>query len=227
MKLTELILIIMSFCLLGGCEMNVFFDDAMPPGVAVLNYIPEEYQGIYLCQSDSNQIYVEDRIIFEQSNYQFIADINRVKETENCSIVDGGLYIPGKKQCFPFVMINEDSLMAIITYRDTLFSIGERQIVKQHKGRLFLNQQTEEQNWITFMITPSGGGELLWELIDVPDKEETISSLTENYEAWADRSNELKYTLRPTLIEFEELIKQETNMMECDVLIPISIEKYF
>ncbi len=209
--------------LASSCEINVFFDKAMPPDVDALEEIPEQFQGVYMCESDSSIIYSSPDLIYKESYFRFVTTVDRIIETENCSIVEQGLYLPGRKECIPFEYISEDLITADIYEIDTLFSFDKYRVAKYYKGRLFLNIGSNKEKWITFMITPSTDGSLIWEYIDVPDNIKTIEEITTNYKAIPAKKDKIKYHLNPTLVEFDRIL-DDKYMQSCDVLTPVNYE---
>ena len=123
-----------------SCEPAVVFKDAMPPEVDAITTIPKQFHGVYMCESDSSRIYIERDHAVQESYYQFITSVERVRESEDCSIVAGGLYLPGRKECIPFEWINEDSITAKVYELDTLFEFADDEVMKLYRGHLFLNK---------------------------------------------------------------------------------------
>ncbi len=216
-------ILFISIIVFASCESAVVFQDAMPPGVEAITEVPELFHGVYVCESDSSRIYIEKYDAVQESFYEFVTSIMRVRETEDCSIVAGGLYLPGRKECIPFEYINEDSISAKVYELDTLFSFQNDEIAKFYNGHLFLNKQNEEQNWITRMLTPQQGGSLILELITVPDNKRKVEEITIDYSTREIKKDNIQYIINPTLVEFERILDKEYTL-ECDILHPVNLE---
>lgn len=217
-------IIFVSILFFGGCEPLVIFEEAMPPGVEALSAIPDQFQGIYRCESDGSRMFADEYKVYRESYYQFTTTLDRVNETEDCSIVAGGLMLPGRKECIPFEYIGGDTITAKVYDLDTLFHFGAKQIAKEYKGRLFLNMSDDKGKWITFMISPNEDGSMLWELIDIPNKLKNVSQITYNFKTKKNKKDKTIYIIDPTIVEFDKILNNETNMMECDILYPINLE---
>jgi len=224
MKIENKILIGLGFCFLCffvSCELDVYFEDANPPGVAEISNIPNSFMGSFECESDGTRIHAYSKLVIEEHSREFVTSIQKVKETENCSIIAGGLYLPGRKECIPFEYINDDSIKATIYTIDTLFSFSPDQVAKLYKGRLFLNMKNGLGEWMTFMLSPQEDNSLRWELIDVPNDIEKIKDVSQSYTTRVTDDKKTKYTIKTSLANFEEIISRDFTR-ECDILIPIS-----
>lgn len=217
------ITIVFSIFILMSCQPNVVFEDTLPPGIDSIDKIPDVFQGVYMCESDSSRMYADPFAIYNESYHTFIIPISRVEETENCSIVAGGLYLPGRKDCIPFEYIGEDTIMAKVYSIDTLFSFQANEVMKLYKGRLFMNYKNRHNEWVTHMISPLDDGSVQWDLIDVPDKIKKVEAITHEYTTRQNEDNETMYILKPTMVEFERILQRKYTST-CDILIPINIE---
>lgn len=209
---------------LGGCEPKVIFEQAMPPDVKPLASIPDKFQGVYRCESDGSRMYADKYKVFKESYHQFTTTLERVRETENCSILAGGLYLPGRQECVPFEYLGGDTITAKVYDLDTLFHFGPKQVAKEYRGRLFLNMSDNTGKWMTFMVSPNEDGSMMWELIDIPNKLKDVSEITYNFKTKKNKDDETIYILNPTMVEFDKIINNDDNMMECDILYPINLE---
>lgn len=206
----------------ASCELDVYFADANPPGIEALNVIPQSFIGSFECESDGSRIHTNKRLIVQEFSRIFETSVAKVRETEECTIVAGGLYLPGRKECIPFEYINEDSIRATIYTIDTLFSFSDTEIAKEYKGRLFLNVKNELSEWITFMVSPQSDGSLLWEVIDVPTNIKKLEDVSQSFTTRVNSHDETKYTITTTLANFEDIISNDYKR-ECDVLYPIEL----
>jgi hypothetical protein len=216
-------LIIISVFLLQSCQLNVLFDKSVPPGIDAIDQVPALFQGVYLCESDSSFIYADRFIIYQESYFEFETTLQKVKETEGCSVVDGGIYLPGRQECVPFEYISEDSITAMVYDIDTLFAFREGEVLKYYKGHLFINYMDDNQNWMTFMITPLEDGALKWDLIEVPNIEKKINDITDQVVSYEDDKKKKKYVINPSLVEFDYILEKDYTRL-CDILNPVNFE---
>lgn len=219
--ITFIIILIIS---LVSCKPKVLFINSMPPVIDALTEIPAEFQGVFICESDSARIYSERKVIYEESYYEFTTTLDKIEETEHCSVVAGGLYLPGRKECLPFKYLNEDTIVAQIYEIDTLFDITKDEVAKLYKGRLFLNLKSAQHEWVTFMITPQLDGSMLWEIITIPDSIKDIENVSHDYYTKMDKDSVPQHILNPTLMEFDKIIDKNYTR-KFDYLIPVNFER--
>tara|TARA_B100000497_G_C7664867_1_gene400785 strand:- start:516 stop:1133 length:618 start_codon:yes stop_codon:yes gene_type:complete len=202
----------------------VYFENTMPPNIESISEIPNTLLGAYLCDSDNDMIYAENRLIYMMSYDQFVTSLDEINQTESCNFLNGELFLPNREECVPFEYLSDDKIRVTLSSIDTLFAFRKNEVAKMYKNRLFLNVKGElEEEWITYMISKRDHGVLLWERIEVPDEKEYLKSLTYKYETIEYQETEDKYVINPTLIEFDEFLEKEFTL-ECDVLIPINAE---
>ncbi|NNF21497.1 MAG: hypothetical protein HKN67_06120, partial [Saprospiraceae bacterium] len=185
-------------------------------------HIPVLFHGVFMCESDSSRIYIGKYSAVKESYYEFVTSLDKVRESEDCSIAAGGLYLPGRKECVPFEYVNEDSISAKVYELDTIFAFKDKQVAKYYKGHLFLNEQNDNKNWVTWLLSPQEDGRLVLDLIVVPDKKKEVEEITFDYETVKEKEK-VKFIINPTLVEFERILDRE-YFLECDILTPVNFE---
>lgn len=206
-----------------SCNQGVVFEDSNPPNIDKVDQLPQYLLGSYLCQSDSSIVHIYKDYIVQEILVEFKTSLDKIAETENCSLVDGGLYLPGRKECIPFEYINEDTITATLYELDTLFYISRDNIAKVYKGQLFLNIKSHSYKWMTWIVRPDSNGNLIYRYIDIPQDRNVIENYTKDYTVQTIEPDKIQYSLKPTLREFEEIANSEYAVL-CDVLQPISLE---
>ncbi len=223
MKISSVILLLGIIIAIHSCEPNVVFETAQPRDIEAIDKIPEQFQGTFMCESDSTYIKISDFVAFQERRFIFITTIQQVRETENCSIADGGLYLPGRKDCIPFDYLSEDSIRAEIWEYDTLFSFHPDEVAKFYKGHLFLNQKLKTGAWMTWMLTPENNDALTLKLIDVPDNLKTIEKVSHEVRTIPKEDDKYQYVINPTLVEFDRILEMDF-LLECETLFPVNFE---
>ncbi|MBT8229990.1 MAG: hypothetical protein KJO50_07000, partial [Bacteroidia bacterium] len=98
----------------------------------------------------------------------------------------------------------------------------DKQVAKYYKGHLFLNEQNDNKNWVTWLLSPQEDGRLVLDLIVVPDKKKEVEEITFDYETVKEKEK-VKFIINPTLVEFERILDRE-YFLECDILTPVNFE---
>ena len=222
MSILQLLSTLFIMILLSSCDSNVVFEEAMPEHIEALKTIPEEFQGIYICSSDSSILYAHENVIFIESYFRFYTTLDQVNETENCSIMDNALYLPGREECASFTYISEDTISVKVTFLDTLFGFRNFEQVKLYKGRLIFNLLDKSEHWTSFIVSPKEDGSLSFVMIDLSKDLDGLKDLKYKEllkdNVGVEKKNQ--YLIKPTLIEFNKLLERELTMI-CDSLVPI------
>jgi len=207
-----------------SCDPDVRFSDAMPPGIDSIESIPVSFHGTYMCESDGSRVFIDKMDIVLESYYKIRLSLADVEETEHCSIVAGGLYLPGRKECIPFEYISEDSITARVYELDTMVDLRRgNDVIKFYRGHLFINKSDGEGSWTAWMLSPHESGGWRFELIDIPAERDSIEAVTHSYTVMEVDSEEVNYLLDPTLVEFDRILDKK-YITTCDVLQPINLE---
>ncbi len=217
-------IIIVYLFLIYACETTVTFQQASPPDVAVINAIPDAFIGMYRCQSDSTLIVIDEQAVYSEQLIGFTTTKFRVNETEGCNIKDGGVYFRGIEECVPFKDLGDDRIYVELIDRDTLFAFREGECAKFYKGHLFINHLTQDNSWVTFLLTPQDHHQLLFEYLEIPNNPKAIEAVTLDYRPIAKPDEEEDFfMINPSLIEFEEFL-QDKFRVECEVLDLLNFE---
>lgn len=208
---------------LSSCDPGVVFADSNPPGVETIDQIPEPFLGSFVCSSDSAFIHIKSRSIIRETKYQLISSLDDVRDSENCAIVDGGLHVPGRDECFPFEYITDDTIMVDLYTLDTVFIFDEIEELKYHEELLFLNTKLTSGNWMTWTLQLLDDGSLSFELVTIPADEDIVKDLSANYDTDVLDRDKPQYILSPTMEEFDYILSHGFRST-CEILTPINIE---
>ncbi|NNF36230.1 MAG: hypothetical protein HKN68_19155, partial [Saprospiraceae bacterium] len=96
---------IFTVLLLTNCTPPVVFDKPQPLGGEAVIEIPDVYQGLYICESDSTLIIISDHIVYAQHEHFFVISTEGLEEREDCSLMENEIYLPGKEMCIPIEYI--------------------------------------------------------------------------------------------------------------------------
>ncbi len=220
--LSFLSLVILLFSL-NACEETVAFKSAVPPDAERILEIPEEFTGLYNCQSDSSLMTIHKDIIVLEDRDEVKQSLDYIMESEDCLIKDGMLYFPGIQECISFEYVTEDTIKYVITNTDTLFSFAQGEIAKFQDGILFLNISSVLNEWYCFTLSQISGDELVWNFLKLPKDYEQLQELAKNIGTRDLEDGETKYIIDPTSQEFKNIMKRNF-LEECDVLSPINFE---
>lgn len=206
-----------------ACNPKVYFKSPMPPEVGEMDKFPEEYCGLYFFESDSSRVMVTQDMMTTESLITYKTPLRRVKESENCAIVDGGIHIIGREECFAFDYINEDTILVKITETDTIFKFSENQIAKIDDEKIYLNYMGEREEWITFVMKPIENDSYNIYIINIPNKEKDVRSITSNFTRRMRKDSTILYTIDPNPKEFRKALKRKYLKLY-EKVIPVNFE---
>ena len=195
--------------ILVSCEESIKFEEPQPSNHVNLTRIPKQLQGSYYSISDDTYLTINDQVIVDwtDSKYKTLIDSltleidsTKIKEETDdfVNIVDGryklNLHLFG------------DSVLVHYSYRDTLFEISDRHILRRFKGHYFLNYKKSETNWKVRRLTLNKK-ELSFSKVRIPADITTLQQVTGMQEIKSDSGKVVGYKLKPTRKELKKLMK--------------------
>lgn len=207
-----------------SCTSPIVFDDAYPKDVDGLSYIPEYYQGLYMCESDNTLIVINESSIYAESGYFIEASIEDILAREQCTIEDGEIYLSEIGECLPFEYISEDSVRVQLYDIDTLFRISDQAKMKPYKGSLVVSQQIENDDWIITLLSMDAYGNISYRAITEDFDLEEVESITDPKQISVDRNGEPIYQVKPTRSEFDAMFESKKIFIEYEYLIHMNPE---
>lgn len=221
---TDKLSLLLFLLLIISCSSPVVFDDSYPKGIEELDQIPIQYQGYYMCESDSTLIVINDNNIYAQSSYFFESELEEMLKREQCTIQDGEIYLEEIEECIPFEYISEDSIRGMFYDVDTLFRLSQNARIKPYKGSLVLSQRIDNKEWILTLLSMDAYGNIIYKAITEEYDLETLQAITNTEQIDVDRNNEPIYKVKPTKKEFDALFESEKIFIECEYLIHVNPE---
>lgn len=209
------------------CTPPVVFEQAYPSDQEDLNSIPAAYQGAYLCESDSAVVIISDHhIILQRTNY-FNTGIRQIEERDDCKIIDDNMYVSGRLECIPITFVNDTTIRGIYKETDTLFVMQQGSVARLYKGHLVINQELRDSEWAVSMLIQESGGDISYRAITNKTNIKNVEIITQTTEITGERDTKPRYKIRPTMIEFEELVKSDKVFIECEYLTRVYLEGTF
>ena len=214
MKQLIFLLFIASFLVFGCVEPPVVFNDAQPTGLEAKAYFEPIYRGVFQCESDSGIVYVKAKTIYKELTYQFKTSIAEIDSLEESKLTDGQLWIEGLKDPIP-VNIEGDSVSGALTFRDTLFEVGENQVLKYFRGHHILNKRIDEDKWEVLVLSVDYDLNLRLSEAVMPEDLSELEKITPVKDISTEDKSQI--LLVPTVAEFKELLKSRLLFQECDL----------
>lgn len=144
MKPFKIIMACTLLCVIAACEPPLIFTEPQPAGTDSLLKFPGRLQGSYLSQEDGSVVLISDELILKTYDVNEKVHLNQLDSTE---LLSGDTLIHTKTKEKELIQREGDSLVIHIHYADTLFHIGDEQVLRKLKGYYFLNKRYNGQSW--------------------------------------------------------------------------------
>jgi len=210
-----------------SCTPPVVFDKAYPVGEDDLYQFPVEYQGAFICESDSSIIVIDQSTIYNRKERFFRLPLKDVEEKENCMIVEDKMFVDNRKECIPIVFESDSTVRGTVIEVDTIFNISEESVVRLYNGHLVLSQKMDLDKWSVNLLTLQDNSDVMYRAITDKTEIRSVSSTTPTEKLESKRRNAPKYRVKPTMAEFDKLINNEKIFVDCDYLKRVNLEQNF
>jgi len=226
MKVMLQILLISSFFILGACVPPVVFNQPFPPNEEDLKAIPTKYHGIYMCESDSTLVIINESVIYAREPYYFEEKISYLEEFEDCQFIDGKLVMNATGEIVPVEFVGEDKVRGHFIEQDTIFQLGDNGIARPYDDHLLLSVSFKDGEWSINGLTKEINGNVVYRAINDASDLELVDSITPLTEIEKEEVDDPpRYIARPTLVEFERLFRNERIFIECETLIRVKYDE--
>jgi hypothetical protein len=155
----------------------VVFGEPQPANTKPLSIIPSEYHGIYWCKVDSASLFVDSQTFIKRKEFLIKMTRSEIDSNNNLELRNGRLFVKDWETDFP-ADEKGDTIISKVIMRDTIFSIGEQQILKPFKGHLIMNIKLDERVWAVLVASHKGGGLLSLARAEIPENLVQLDSIT-------------------------------------------------
>ena len=130
------------------------FEQPQPEGTKNLKTIPAKLTGTFQEKVQGSVLTITPQMLVKDYKYQLKFDKNQL---DSGVVLKGNLLIDLKEKDTLAVTIAGDTLIHEIPGRDTIFNIGEGDILRKFKGNYFFNSSHGEKTWQVRSLTYSHG----------------------------------------------------------------------
>ena len=222
-----LLLISIAIAIVFSCTPPVVFDTAYPTDASDLIEIPFAYQGAFICDSDSSLIIINETNIIIRKEEYFRLSLKYVEEKEGCLISGDNMYVDNREECIPIVFENDSIVRGTIIENDTLFRMEPGSVARIYKGNVVISQELEDDLWAINLLALQENGDVIYKAITDKTKIRHVQQITATKELPSNRRNEPKYKVKPTMGEFDAMMKDEKVFVTCDYLTRVNLEQNY
>jgi len=229
MNFTKLIITVLCVGIFTSCQPPVVFGEPQPVGVKSLSLITENYKGIYWCKVDSASLFVDDRAFIKRKEFLIKLTKAEIDSSDDLELQNGRLYVDDWGSSFS-IEEKGDTIVSKVIMRDTIFSVGEEQILKPFKGHLILNTKLDENAWAVLVASQKGVGILSMARAEIPENLSQLDSITpvKLLSERDDRGTQIYIT--PTAEQFARILDRgllfDASCTEFERIIPLEEHIY-
>jgi len=198
-----------------SCTPPLVFSTAQPKGVKAQKSFQLHYQGTYFCTGDSSIVRVEENCLYKEKSFTFVTGMAELDAMENVYFEEGKIYQDGQLMPFEVLYLDDQTLAGTYTHRDTLFRIGQNQLLKYYKGHHLLNTQINEKHWQLWLLSKDQTGNLALSKTILPENMKKLEAITLVKDLTED-DDRPQYEINPTKAEFKKLLQTRLIFEECD-----------
>ena len=182
MKKIEIISVFLIFTNLFACsteEPPVTFNEPQPAETSNLSKFPNKLQGNYLSLNDNSLLMISDNLIQRVTTFD---DVIHPSELDSNSRLSGDTIFNSTTNSRFVVKRKGDSLCFHDQHIDTLFQIGNNNILREQNTNFFLSTKHDDESWIIQKINISDDQLLINNISLEMDKEslKMITKLTQD-----------------------------------------------
>ena len=221
MKPIWIILSLFFFTLMISCDPAVVFNSPQPEGVEIQDNFDPEFRGTFMCESDSSIVVVDTHIVYKRHWYDFAIPKERVEEDPNIIRSGDLLYIKDKGKCAIYKVQN-DSIFGSLPLTDTLFMMdGKTHVLKSYKGHQILSLKMNEGKYEVAVLSLDEDLNIQLKYATLPGELEQLEQITPVEDISHDEVEQ--YMIRPTRMEFDEILRQEIVFETCEYFRRVSV----
>ena len=197
-----------------SCESPIGFTSPQPANAADLEIIPEVFQGIYLCDSDSALIKVNDKLIYSELTQIAFTPTEYIQEREDCEIIEDSLYMNGKEMCVKVEYTKNGFIAAVNIQRDTIFALSQYQRARWHKGHLVLSNLVTDDLWSIAILELDEHRGVTYRAITDDSDLNKIHAITEMTPIITKEGPDFK--VQPKEVELDQLFEDYEIFVDCE-----------
>ena len=214
MKLFNLKFLFTAFILTSffSCEPPVVFTEPQPTDIKNLADFPRRIHGKYLNQEENSIVTIREKLITKTYDYDYKFHLNQLDSNLSLLVNTFNNSKTNKKNN---LIRDGDSLIAHVSYIDTLFQIDSDNVVRKYKGYYFLNTRFGDSNWEVKKIHLTKN-QLIIAKISSKQDIELLKEITTPNDTFP------PYKFAPTRKQFKEFIKKR-GFKDQEVLLKVSM----
>lgn len=214
MKNTSILFSLLLLLTLAACTPPVVFTEAQPDVVPAEDQFSPAYQGVYFCTGDSSIVRISSQAIWKERLLELNTTIQDIEETDGVYLDGNLLYIEETNTPVPVQFLDEQQISGELLLSDTLFQIGNKQVLKNYRGHQILSTRMSRGNWAVQILSKDEQGNLSLWTTKLPEDLEALEMITPVEDISTEETQ--RYRISPNIAEFRKLMESKLIFEACD-----------
>jgi hypothetical protein len=224
MNYLKFVLIVVYLGFSTSCQPPVVFGEPQPADTEPLSEIPNDYQGIYWCKVDSASLLVDSRTFIKRREFLIKLTRAELDSSRDLQLKNGRLFVNDWRGSFP-IEEKGGTIISKIVIRDTLFSLGKKQLAKPFKGHLILNTRLDEDAWGVTVVSLKDYGLISIAHANMPEDLTGLDAITPVRTLSKNNERKTQIYITPTKDQFDQILHRgvlfEGPCTEFERIIPL------
>ena len=214
MRLTSILLSLALLLGLASCAPPVVFTEPQPDVVPESDAFDPSYQGLYFCTGDSSIVRITRTTIWKERQLKLNTTLEDIEKTDGVYLDGDILYIEETDTPVPIEYLDEERISGELIISDTLFEIGNKQVLKLYRGHQILSNKISNRNWAVQILSKDEQGNVSLYTTKLPEDLESLEMIT----PVEDISTEdvQRFRISPNIAEFRKLMESKLIFEACD-----------
>lgn len=218
MNKVSILILLITYVVLYSCTPPVIFDGPFPPDGKDLLSIPSNYQGLYVCDSDSAIVSIKPDLITRRQQLYFQTPLSAIKQRTDCVIFEHEIYLKEENICIPIEYVDEDIVRGQYEEIDTFFMFSSSSNARLYQGHLILSQELKPDQWALNILSLDKETNITYRAITAQSEIDEVKKITPLENLNTVNNGRDRYLIHPTLAEFDQLLNNDEVFIECEYL---------
>lgn len=166
--------ILLPLLVLAACEAPATFDQPQPADTRDQERFPRRLQGAYQAE-DSTELLIDATTVIKRIDLEL--PLGPADLDSTLTLLGDSIRVEDSGETFAFRRVG-NTLMVHVLHTDTLFRIGEGQVLRKYRGHYFLNDLLDDGVWTVRKLSLKQGTLTLGTISD-PDGIQLLEEIAE------------------------------------------------
>ncbi|MCR9286950.1 hypothetical protein OAF63_00500 [Saprospiraceae bacterium] len=223
MKISIYLSFVLLFMGIIACEQPIVFSEPQPERIPPSLSFHLPFRGTFFCEEDTSVVHVHNNCIFKEKVWQFDLLQENLDSLQDLQLINGQLFSDFYDSFLDTKILPNGSYRGTLVVRDTFFQIGKKEVLKYFRGYQVLNKYNRSGDWEIWLLGLDEYLNLTLHKTVLPEDLNKIKEITPLEDI--STSEKKQYRMKPTIIEFSDLLNSRLIFEACGYYERIELEK--